>query len=51
MSKTSGRLTELLVANQDYVEKGICLGVLENTAKRKDVIYLEQWIDTFEKCT
>ena len=46
MSKTSGRLTELLVANQDYVEKDVCLGVLENTARRKDVIELEQWIDT-----
>lgn len=46
MSKTSGRLTELLVANQDYVEKGVCLGVQENTAKRRDVESLEQWIDT-----
>lgn len=46
ISKTSGRLTELLVANQDFVEEGACLGVQENTAKRKDVINLEQWIDT-----
>lgn len=44
--QTSGRLIELLVANQDFVEKGVCLGVQENTAKRKDVINLEQWIDT-----
>ena len=28
------------------MEKGVCLGVLENTARRKDVIELEQWIDT-----
>ena len=46
---TSGKIEELLVHNQQSVQKGELLAVLESAAKRKDIEKLEKAIQQLEK--
>lgn len=47
-ARTSGQLDAILVQNKDFVEKGIFLGIVENTSNYKDVLLLKQIIDTLK---
>jgi len=46
MAKSSGRVVELLAAEGQEVEAGAVLAVLENTARWRDVLQLESWLDS-----
>ncbi|MCB0529074.1 MAG: HlyD family efflux transporter periplasmic adaptor subunit [Saprospiraceae bacterium] len=45
-AKSSGRVTGLLVSDRQAVKKGEILAVLENTARWRDVLFLESWLDS-----
>ena len=45
MAKSGGRVAELLVTDKQPVEKGQVLAVIENTARWRDVLRLETWLD------
>lgn len=47
VSKMSGKLTELKVADKEDVKEGTILGIMENTAVFKDVERLESKLDRF----
>lgn len=47
-AKSSGKLTHLLVENNELVSTGTTLAILENTAKYKDVFYLKNILDTIK---
>lgn len=46
MAKSDGRVTELLIADNELAEKGQVLAALENTANWRDVLHLESWLDS-----
>lgn len=46
LAKNSGRISELLVAEQQQVKAGQVLAVFENTANWRDVVRLESWLAT-----
>ncbi len=46
MAKSGGRVVELLVTEGQTVATGAVLAVLENTARRRDVLRLESWLDS-----
>ena len=46
LAKSSGRVSELLVADQQEVNSGQVLAVIENTAAWRDVVHLESWLST-----
>ncbi len=48
-AKTSGRIVNLLVENQQIVKKGQVLAVIENTAKYDDILQLKDVLDTMEQ--
>lgn len=45
-SKVEGKLLRLFVANEQPVLKGQHLGYMESTADYKEVVRLQQWVDT-----
>jgi len=46
LAKSSGPVSELLVADQEVVKTGQVLAVIESTANWHDVIRLESWLST-----
>jgi len=50
VAKTSGKIVKLLVVDQQFVKKGDCLAVIENTASSDDVNYLENEVKAIFKC-
>jgi multidrug resistance efflux pump len=46
VARVSGKLERLLVVDQEKVQEGQLLGVLENTAEEKDVILLSEFMDS-----
>ena len=47
----SGQLAELLVANQESVEKGQLLGAIDNPVSRLDIVTLETFLDQLNLAT
>jgi HlyD family secretion protein len=45
-SKVEGKLLKLFVVNEQPVQKGQHLGYMESTADYKEVVWLQQWVDT-----
>lgn len=50
VSKASGKLDRLFVADQQVVEEGQLLGIIENPARHEDIYSLISRIDTMEDC-
>ncbi len=46
LAKSSGPVSELLVADHQEVTTGQVLAIIENTADWRDVVRLESWLDT-----
>jgi multidrug resistance efflux pump len=44
VAKTSGKIIELRVTDQQFVKKGDCLAIIENPASYNDVLFLEKEI-------
>jgi multidrug resistance efflux pump len=45
VSKSGGRVAELLVTDREYVAAGSVLAVVENTCRWRDVLRLESWLN------
>lgn len=50
-ARTTGKLENIFVVNNQEVKKGTTLAIIENTANYKDVIYLKSIIDTLKADT
>lgn len=48
MAKISGKLKELYIQNNQFVEAGDYLGVIENSANTKDVIFLKKYLQSID---
>ena len=48
VSRTSGKLQELYVSDNQHVETGNYLAVIENPAETKDILFLKNYLSSFE---
>lgn len=48
VANTTGKLRELYVVDNQIVKSGTCIGVIDNPANTKDVVYLKNYLNKFD---
>lgn len=50
VARSSGKISELYVSDNQYVENGSYLALIENTAELKDILYLKEYLLHMNDC-